>query len=169
MLTPVLMLMLLGSVDFGRAMYAIVTVNNAAFHSAVWTQNHLKYGTAGSPSCGGATSYCCPAHNNDTAYVEGATPTTIREIVLRDFLVGLTYTSSCATATTTSKTASVGSTCNPAVSCSTGLETGYTYGGGTQYRYVDITVTYRWNAVGPYDVLLGSYDIPKTMRVRKVP
>ena len=164
LLTPMLMVLMVGTVDGGRALYAAVSVDNAAFHSAIWTSNHLKQGTAGTPSCGSVGAICCPYANNTTAYVEGSTtPTSIREIVLRDFLAGLTVTNTCPATSST-----IGSDCNPAVECSTGSES-YTYGGGTAYRYVDVTVTYRWSAVGPYGPIVGSVDIPRTTRMRKVP
>lgn len=159
MVLPMLTLLVLGSVDFGRAMYAIITVNNAAFHSALWAANHLRYSTTG---CGTSGAYCCPTENNTTA-IDTVNPTRIRDVVIRDFLVGLDYTGTCSSATS-----SVSSTCNPAVSCSTTTD-GYTYSSGTPYRYAEVTVTYRWTAIGPYDALLGQIDIPRAVRLRKVP
>lgn len=163
LMLPILMLLLLGSVDSGRAMYAVVTVNNAAFHSALWASLHLKQGTTGCGSGSSSTTICCPTSNN-TAAADAVSPSTIREIVLRDFVAGLPYRDDCSSATS-----GISDACNPAVSCSTSLETAYTYGAGTQYRYVDVTVTYRFNAIGPYDALLGSIDIPRTVRIRKIP
>ena|GEM_PF-4092720 len=154
LLLPMLTTLMLGAVDFGRAMYAVVTVNNAAFHSSLWAANKLRYGTAG--GCASSTSYCCPTENNTTA-INTTTPTRIRDVVIRDFLVGLGYTDTCP-----STTSSVGSTCNPSVSCSTSTDS-------QSYRYVDVTVSYRWSALGPYGPLVGTIDIPRTVRIRRLP
>lgn len=154
LLLPMLTTLMLGAVDFGRVMYAVVTVNNAAFHSSLWAANKLRYGTAG--GCGSSTSYCCPIENNTTA-INTTVPTRIRDVVIRDFLVGLGYTDSCP-----STTSGVGSTCNPSVSCSTGTDS-------QSYQYVDVTVSYQWSALGPYGPLVGTIDIPRTVRIRKLP
>lgn len=156
---PMLMLLLIGAVDFGRAMYAVITVNNAAFHSALWAANHLRQGTTG---CGTPGTYCCPTGNN-TGAPSNTNPSTIREVVLRDFVVGLDYSSTCGNAND-----GISSSCNPAVSCTIATD-GYTYSGGTAYRYAEVTVTYQWNAIGPYDALVGQINIPRSVRIRKVP
>ena len=156
LLLPLLMLLVLGAVDFGRAMYAVITVNNASFHSALWAAQKLHQGVAGCCSGSSSTTFCCPVENNTTA-VDTAVPTRIRDVVIRDFVVGLAYTDTCSSATS-----SVGSSCNPAVSCSTSVDS-------NNYRYVDVTVTYRWTAIGPYDALVGQIDVPRTVRIRKLP
>ena len=153
---PLLMLLVLGAVDFGRAMYAMITVNNASFHSALWAAQKLHQGVAGCGSGSTSTTFCCPTANNTTA-VDTALPTRIRDVVIRDFVVGLSYTDTCP-----STTSSVGSSCNPAVSCTTSVD-------ASGYRYVDVTVTYHWTAIGPYDALVGQIDIPRTVRIRRLP
>ena len=153
---PLLMLLVLGAVDFGRAMYAVITVNNASFHSALWAAQKLRQGVAGCGSGSTSATFCCPVENNTTA-VDTALPLRIRDVVIRDFLVGLSYTDTCPSATS-----SASSTCNPAVSCTTSTD-------ASGYRYVDVTVTYRWTAIGPYDALVSQIDIPRTIRIRKLP
>ena len=163
LLLPVLMLLCLGAVDFGRLMYGVVTVNNAAFHSSLWAVANLHQGTAGCGSGSSSSTYCCPTANNTTT-PNTVTPNEIREIVIRDFLIGMPYTSTCPAADS-----GVSTTCNPAVACSTGTD-GATYNSGAGvFRYTDVTVTYRFTAIGPYSALLPSYDISRTSRVRRVP
>jgi Flp pilus assembly protein TadG len=163
MLLPLLMLLMLGAIDFGRAMYAAVAVNHAGHNSAVWASQNLRFGTAGTPSCGSATAYCCPTNNN-TASPDLAVPSSIREVALRDFSGGFEFTASCP-----STTSSLGSTCNPQVSCSTGTDAYYSGSAGTQHRYVEVTARYRFTAIGPYGPWVGSTDITRTARVRRVP
>lgn len=163
LLLPMLMLLMLGAVDFGRAMYAVVAVNNAAYNGAVWAAQYLKYGTVGTPSCGSSTAYCCPTNNNTTT-PSLTSPTSIREAALRDFSGGFEYPSTCPTTTS-----SLGSTCNPQVSCSTGTDAYFSGSSGTQHRYVEVTVSYQFTAVGPYGPWVGGTDISRTVRVRRVP
>jgi hypothetical protein len=171
LMLPLLMLLLVGVVDFGRVAYALVTVSNASFHSAVWASEHLKQGAtpcAGRPSITeNGVTICCPLEDNvppvPADFPDVANPTYIREVVVRDFLIGLPYTPTCAAADST-----VSSTCNPAVSCTPQID-GYTYSGTRQFFDVVVRVTYRWTAIGPYGPLLGSFDIDRGTKVRYVP
>jgi Flp pilus assembly protein TadG len=163
LLLPILMLLTLGAVDFGRLMYGVVTVNNAAFHSALWAVANLHQGAAGCGSGSSSSTYCCPTANNTTT-PNTVNPNEIREVVIRDFLVGMPYTSTCPSSDST-----VGTTCNPAISCSTAAD-GQTYSSGAgAFWYADVTVTYQFTTIGPYSALLPSYDISRTSRVRRVP
>lgn len=160
LLIPILLVMLVGAVDFGRAFYAVTSVANAAREAAYYASQNAGTG-AGLPPNNGV---CASPY------------TSVRSVVVNE-LQSLPVTGSNPTVTCTTGNDGQTYTFVAQPTCTTAGTTptcaGGSCGGGNtctqNFRYVDVTVVYRFTMLGPYGPFVPAYDIQRTVRMRVRP